>query len=83
MSKKPAIWFPTVPTIIMRDATEWSDGLGKNAVMEGNIPRPIVDYIKNSDFENLNLQCEAKYASPSLYIVNYLIGDFTSNFYRS
>lgn len=74
-SNQEELAFLGVPTIVMRDATERNDGLGKNAVMEGNLPRPIVDYIKNSDFENLNLQCEAKYASPSSYIVNYLVSE--------
>jgi UDP-N-acetylglucosamine 2-epimerase (non-hydrolysing) len=42
-----------VPTIVMRQYTERSDGLGRNAIMEGSISEPLRDYIIGGRFESL------------------------------
>lgn len=61
-----------VPTIIMRDATERSDGLQKNALMEGSLSQPVADYVSSKEYKRLEGGSTATELSPSSIIVNYL-----------
>nr|WP_322938818.1 UDP-N-acetylglucosamine 2-epimerase [Pseudomonas sp. s4] len=63
-----------VPTIIMRQATERSDGLGDNAVMENDISGGTVEYIKERKYETLeNKRTPKLEESPSSLIMEYLV----------
>lgn len=42
-----------VPVIIMRSRTERPDGLGANAVLEGDLPEGVADYIISGNFKKL------------------------------
>jgi UDP-N-acetylglucosamine 2-epimerase (non-hydrolysing) len=42
-----------VPTIVMRARTERQDGLGANAVMEGDVVGGVDEFILSARFENL------------------------------
>lgn len=42
-----------VPVIVMRSRTERPDGLGVNAVLEGDLPEGVADYIINGNFKKL------------------------------
>lgn len=64
-----------VPTIVMRQATERSDGLGKNAIMEGDLSAGVLNYIKKKEYRTLDLENDdAHIKSPSSNIISYLIG---------
>lgn len=39
-----------VPTIVMRQATERADGLGENAIMEGDVGQDLLAYLLAGDF---------------------------------
>lgn len=49
-----------VPTIVMRKATERPDGLGSNAIMEGDVPLPMARYLQEGLFQSLQ-------TAPALY----------------
>lgn len=61
-----------VPTIIMREATERIDGLGRNALMESEAPQAIADYIAQRAYKALNGQAIGQELRPSKEIMNYL-----------
>lgn len=62
-----------VPTIVMRQATERSDGLGKNAIMEGQISAGVLNYIKRKEYRSLDLEKgETYFKNPSRHIIDYL-----------
>lgn len=61
-----------VPTIIMRDATERSDGLERNAIMEGEIEGALIEYISNKSYEALEGKSTGAELRPSREIVDYL-----------
>lgn len=42
-----------VPTIVMREHTERSDGLGENAMMEGEVPGGVGSFLGGNAFEQL------------------------------
>lgn len=64
-----------VPTIVMRQATERSDGLGKNAVMEGELSSGVLHYIAKKEYQTLQAaDKQALTESPSNYIMDYLTG---------
>jgi len=42
-----------VPTVVMRTRTEWSDGLGRNAVLEGDLPEGVASFILGGGHERL------------------------------
>jgi len=42
-----------VPVIVMRSRTERPDGLGANAVLEGDLPEGVADYIISGNFKKL------------------------------
>lgn len=63
-----------VPTIIMRQATERSDGLGGNAIMEGEIRGTVEDYIKSKKYQELEAASTLTDAQqPSVTIVESLL----------
>lgn len=65
-----------VPTIVMRQATERSDGLGRNAIMEGDISDGVLAYISNKRYVTLEQAHFTKHdGKPSAYIINYLISN--------
>lgn len=65
-----------VPTIVMRQATERSDGLGKNAIIEGELSNGVLSYIEQKEYQALEISKNYEQAkSPSAQIVNYLIND--------
>lgn len=61
-----------VPTIIMREATERSDGLGQNALMENEVPQKIIDYISQGSYKFLEGQTNNQEIRPSKKIIDYL-----------
>ncbi|WP_396621527.1 UDP-N-acetylglucosamine 2-epimerase [Marinobacter sp. W-8] len=70
-----------VPTIIMRQATERSDGLGKNAILEGELPNGVLAFIEEKEYQSLERsQTGEQLASPSIFIVNYLESEETEHF---
>jgi UDP-N-acetylglucosamine 2-epimerase (non-hydrolysing) len=42
-----------VPTIIMRKHTERADGIGANAIMEGDVPGELADYLRDGGYQAL------------------------------
>ena len=42
-----------VPVIVMRSRTERPDGLGANAILEGDLPEGVADFILNGNFKKL------------------------------
>ncbi|MDH1623626.1 UDP-N-acetylglucosamine 2-epimerase [Pseudomonas chengduensis] len=62
-----------VPTIVMRQATERSDGLGRNAVMEGELSSGVLNYIAKKEYQALEVaDNEVRVESPSSYIMSHL-----------
>lgn len=62
-----------VPTIIMRQTTERSDGLGRNAVMEGSLSSGVLSYIYNKEYKTLEKNSHnTERESPSNRIINHL-----------
>ncbi|MFY1021060.1 UDP-N-acetylglucosamine 2-epimerase [Ectopseudomonas khazarica] len=62
-----------VPTIVMRQATERSDGLGKNAIMEGELSAGVFNYIKRKEYRALDLENnDTHFKHPSSHIIDYL-----------
>jgi UDP-N-acetylglucosamine 2-epimerase (non-hydrolysing) len=62
-----------VPTIIMRQATERSDGLGKNAILEGELPEGVLSYIEKKAYQSLETAiCDEREVGPSAFIVSHL-----------
>lgn len=61
-----------VPTIIMRKATERSDGLGTNVIMENDVPGGVKEFVLSKRFLELVVPPKAINNSPSLTIVNFL-----------
>ena len=62
-----------VPTIVMRQATERSDGLGSNAVMEGDVGQELASYIGSGRFEALRRPSRVKDAmGPSVLVAGLL-----------
>lgn len=62
-----------VPTIVMRQTTERRDGLGKNAIMEGELSCGLLNYIDQKEYlalETTNNGAQEK--SPSTCIINSL-----------
>ena len=62
-----------IPTIVMRQTTERSDGLGKNAIMEHELDEGVESYLSSGTFEILRspgLRQEGK--GPSSRVVDYL-----------
>lgn len=63
-----------VPTVVMRQTTERGDGLGKNAVMEGEISGGTLNYIKEKNYWELEASDKQSMTeSPSSYIMAHLI----------
>lgn len=62
-----------IPTIILRTRTERPDGLGQNAILEGRLPYPLVEYIDQKHHLDLRrpsrLDCSV---SPSRLIIRWL-----------
>lgn len=61
-----------VPTIVLRDATERSDGLGKNALMENEVPITVLNYITQKKYLALEGHAKGIEHRPSQEIMNYL-----------
>lgn len=61
-----------VPTIILRKATERSDGLGENAIMEDELGMSIASYIKQGGHEALERKEKKSKTSPSYEIIKAL-----------
>ena len=58
----------------MRQATERSDGLGGNAIMEGEIRGTVEDYIKSKKYQELEAASTLTDAQqPSVTIVESLL----------
>lgn len=64
-----------VPTIIMRQATERTDGLGCNAIMEQAINGPVSKYIFNKQYKELEKNTIVYEHSPSSIILDKLLGN--------
>lgn len=63
-----------VPTIVMRQATERTDGLGSNAIMEGDIPSGVLSFISQKAYKELeNKKYNRAASSPSKNILEFLI----------
>ncbi len=62
-----------VPTIVMRDATERSDGLGQNALMEGEVPQNLSRYIEQKGYRALEGQTSGLERRPSKETLDYLL----------
>ncbi len=63
-----------VPTIVMRQATERADGLGKNAIMEGELTGSVLAYIREYRYRELEKPPTAAASkSPSACIVDHLV----------
>ena len=62
-----------VPTIIMRQATERTDGLGSNAIMEHEIDVLVSEYIHNKKYRELERDTVIYKYSPSSIIVDKLL----------
>lgn len=61
-----------VPTIIMREATERSDGLKRNALMEAEVPGSIIEYISQGTYKKLEVESIGNELRPSKLMVDYL-----------
>lgn len=62
-----------VPTIIMRQATERSDGLGKNAVLENELSGGVLNFITEKQLKNLETyEYSGVTGNPSRLIIDYL-----------
>ncbi len=62
-----------VPTIIMRQATERTDGLGENAAMESDLIDGVLAYIANKDYRSLEGKgAEKQDQRPSANVINFL-----------
>lgn len=61
-----------VPTIVMRQATERSDGLQRNAIMEADVPGGVLDYVRSGAHEALRRPVAALVDSPSQAIARHL-----------
>jgi UDP-N-acetylglucosamine 2-epimerase (non-hydrolysing) len=65
-----------VPTIIVRETTERRDGLGANAVMEGELNNNLVNYLINREYQSLRRPRRQKTRmGPSSRVVDYLEKD--------
>lgn len=63
-----------VPTVVMREATERSDGLGLNVIMEGDIAEGVLAFMINKKYGHLEGTPTVRQGSgPSERIVSYLI----------
>lgn len=62
-----------VPTIIMRQTTERTDGLGNNAIMENAINGLVSEYIHSKKYKNLEKASSIYELSPSAVIVDKLL----------
>lgn len=65
-----------VPTIVMRQTTERSDGLGENAIMEGELKESVLSFINQKMYNQLEskMNIEVK-CNPSKTIVGYLVNE--------
>lgn len=64
-----------VPTIVMRERTERSDGLGQNAVMEGDITDGVREFLLKGAQENLRRKASVlPEGGPSAVVANVLCG---------
>jgi UDP-N-acetylglucosamine 2-epimerase (non-hydrolysing) len=62
-----------VPTIVMRQTTERSDGLGKNAIIEGELANGVLSYIEQKKYQSLETpNNDERLQSPSTCIMSYL-----------
>lgn len=62
-----------VPTLVMREATERPDGLGANAVMEGDLRLDVLGYCLSGSFEQLRRPSRVGAAmGPSIVVANRL-----------
>lgn len=62
-----------VPTIVMRQTTERSDGLGKNVVIEGELSGGVLSYLEQKRYRALETpNTDEQVKSPSIFITNYL-----------
>lgn len=59
------------PTIIFRDTTERSDGIGKNAILI-NHGKDVLKFINNNEYLNLRHPVQTNTVSPSQIIYNYI-----------
>jgi UDP-N-acetylglucosamine 2-epimerase (non-hydrolysing) len=65
-----------VPTIVMRRATERSDGIGVNILMEADVPGGVRNYLLSGDYKTLaSTSRRGDVESPSRLIVNFLEND--------
>lgn len=70
-----------VPTIIMRQATERIDGLGQNAVLERELPKGVLSFIENQEYQSLETgRCDVREGGPSDFIVSYLKNEPAEHF---
>lgn len=64
-----------VPTIVMRERTERSDGLGRNAIMESSVPGGVLRFLLDGAHETLRTQpIPLAERGPSERIAEYLEG---------
>lgn len=62
-----------VPTIVMRQTTERSDGLGENVLLEADLPSDVLKFLTQKEYLSLNRVGERSFSSsPSELIMNYL-----------
>lgn len=62
-----------VPTIVMRQTTERSDGLGANVIMEAELCNGVVSYITNKEYKTLERSSNTEHpSSPANKIISYL-----------
>lgn len=62
-----------VPTIVMRQTTERSDGLGENVLLEADLPNDALKFFTQKEYLSLDRAGERSFSSsPSELIMNYL-----------
>lgn len=67
-----------VPTVVMRNTTERPDGLGTNAVMEGDVHGSLQSYLLAGEFRSLQVPPSIRNGhSPSEVIARFLAGEAT------
>lgn len=65
-----------VPTIVMRQATERSNGLGKSTLMEGEVAGGLPDFIRNNSHKKLDGNNSVpQVVRPSSNIIRYLLNN--------
>jgi len=65
-----------VPTLVMRERTERSDGLGANAMMEADVPGGVAAFLASGGYESLRRPSTLGDAlGPSMFIAKFFAGD--------